>query len=215
MKRANTILVGDIHGCGHEFSELLQLVSPAQGDQLVLLGDLLNKGPDPEGVFKTFESLDCICLMGNHDLNHLEWSKGTARPKPESERTREEMSKSSYKRYLEAVRQMPLIYETPDLIAVHGAVLPGISLAKQPAKVLTGKTTLDPAWKDNLDLDRPLVVGHKRYNDVQTLPFIIEGSFYAIDTGCVYGGCLTALVLPAGRIFQVQAQRDYSSDREE
>jgi serine/threonine protein phosphatase 1 len=215
MSRNNTILIGDIHGCDHEFRELLHLLSPAEGDQLVLLGDLLNKGPDPEGVLQTYASLDCVCLLGNHDLNHLEWSQGTARPKPESVITREEMSKSSYKNYLEAVANMPLYFQTSDLIAVHGAILPGLSLDNQPAKVLTGKTTLDSDWRDDLTLDRPLVVGHKRYNGNPSEPLIIEGKFYGIDTGCVYGGCLTALILPLGRIVQVKAVRDYSADWDE
>jgi hypothetical protein len=47
------IIIGDIHGCSREFSALLEKVAPNRDDQLVLLGDLLNKGPDPLGVFKT------------------------------------------------------------------------------------------------------------------------------------------------------------------
>jgi predicted phosphodiesterase len=212
MNKPRTILIGDIHSCSREFRELLELLSPTAADQLILLGDLLNKGPDPEGVLETFESLDCVCLRGNHDLNHLEAMEGTAKLSKESQYTQSMMSPSDYIRYLAAVERMPLFLETPDFIAVHGAVVTGLPLDEQPVDVLTGKTTVAPSWKDHLDLDRPLIVGHKRYGRVQSEPCIIENRFYGIDTGCVYGGSLTALIMPSGKIIQVKAARDYSSD---
>ena len=82
-----TIFIGDIHGCSREFAALLDAVAPTSDDRLVLLGDLLNKGPDPVGVLETFESLDCVCLLGNHEFDHLKWKAGRL-PKPESVRTR-------------------------------------------------------------------------------------------------------------------------------
>jgi predicted MPP superfamily phosphohydrolase len=211
MNPANTILIGDIHSCSREFDALLALLAPSPNDQLILLGDLLNKGPDPEGVLEIFESLGCICLRGNHDLNHLEASQGKAKLTQESERTRKLMSKAAYKRYLSAVDQMPNLLELPDLIATHGAVMAGLPLDQQPSKVLTGQTTLAPSWKDHLDLNLPLVVGHKRYSAIQSEPCIIEKKFYGIDTGCVYGGSLTALIMPEGHIVQTKAVRDYSA----
>ncbi len=212
MKNSKTILIGDIHSCSRELRELLNLLSLTAEDRLVLLGDLLNKGPDPEGVLEIYESLRCICLRGNHDLNHLEAMQGKARATQESLRTCKLISKPAYKRYLEAVERMPSLLELPDLIAVHGALVTGVPLDQQPNKVLTGKTTLDLSWKDHLDWNRPLVVGHKRYGVVPSTPCIIEGKFYGIDTGCVYGGSLTALIMPEGRIIQVKALRDYSLD---
>ena len=48
MSIPNTIFIGDIHSCSLEFRKLLDILSPSAGDNLILLGDLLNKGPDPE-----------------------------------------------------------------------------------------------------------------------------------------------------------------------
>jgi predicted phosphodiesterase len=206
-----TIIIGDIHACSREFSALLDKIAPASDARLVLLGDLLNKGPDPVGVVEIFESFDCVCLLGNHDFDHLRWKEGGV-PKAESIVTRKSMPRDIYERYLGHVGGMRLFFENEDLVAVHGALLNGVALADQPPDVLTGDINLEKAWKDEIMLDRPLIAGHKRYSPKQCEPYIVEGKFYGIDTGCVYGGCLTALWMPSGRIVQVRAARDYSAE---
>jgi serine/threonine protein phosphatase 1 len=204
-----TIIIGDIHGCSREFSALLDHVSPGSDDTLVLLGDLVNKGPDPAGVFEVFASLNCVCLLGNHDFDHLKWKAGGL-PKPESVLTKDLFSPPVYERYLEGVARMPSLFEGVDLIAVHGGLLNGVALREQPLEVMTGDQNLPSDWKDHIALDRPLVAGHKRYSPDQSVPYIVEGKFYGIDTGCVYGGSLTALRMPSGKIAQVRAARVYS-----
>src|SRR5262245_29865861 len=167
-----TIFIGDIHGCSREFSALLDHVSPGRGDKLILLGDLVNKGPDPEGVFQIVESLDCVCLLGNHDLDHLKWKKGEV-PKSESIETKKLFSPPAYERFVEYVARMPLFFETTELIAVHGGLLNGVPLREQPPEVLTGDENLPSDWKDQIALDRPLVVGHKRYSPDPSVPCIL------------------------------------------
>jgi serine/threonine protein phosphatase 1 len=204
-----TIIIGDIHGCSREFSALLDHVSPGIDDKLILLGDLLNKGPDPAGVSEIFESLDCVCLLGNHDVDHLKWKAGAV-PKPETMLAKASIPPPVYQRYLECVARMPPLFENSDLIAVHAGLLNGVALSEQPMEVMTGEQNLSSDWKDKIALDRPLIAGHKRYSPDPSVPYIVEGKFYGIDTGCVYGGCLTALWMPSGRIAQVRAARVYS-----
>jgi len=204
-----TIFIGDIHGCSREFSALLDHVSPGRGDRLILLGDLVNKGPDPAGVLQIFATVDCVCLLGNHDLDHLKW-KGGGIPKVESIVTKELIPAPLYEKFLEEVVRMPPLFERSDFIAVHGGLLNGVALSEQPLEVMTGDRNLSNDWKDEIILDRPLVTGHKRYGSDQAVPYIVEGKFYGIDTGCVYGGCLTALRLPSGTLAQVRAERAYS-----
>ena len=204
-----TIFIGDIHGCSREFSALLDHVSPGRGDRLILLGDLVNKGPDPAGVLQIFATVDCVCLLGNHDLDHLKW-KGGGIPKVESIITKALIPAPLYEKFLEEVVRMPPLFERSDFIAVHGGLLNGVALSEQPLEVMTGDRNLSNDWKDEIILDRPLVAGHKRYGSDQAVPYIVEGKFYGIDTGCVYGGCLTALRLPSGTLAQVRAERAYS-----
>lgn len=207
----NTILIGDIHACSREFSILLDRIGLVGTDRLVLMGDLVNKGPDPSGVIRIVRSLDCICLRGNHENDHLRGHEGIARLRQESVRTRDLMSPEDYVSYLAMAAAMPLYHENSDLIAVHGALEPALPLARQSADLLTGDVSLDLSLKNGINLGRPLVVGHKRYSRNPSQPYIVEGRFYGIDTGCVYGGALTALSLPSGKIWQVRAARDYSS----
>lgn len=207
-----TILIGDIHGCCEEFQTLLARLEPHRRDEIILLGDLVNKGPDPEGVIETFLALRCTSLRGNHDCDHLNWALGKSKPKAESVVTREKMSKKTYQLYIDAVAHMPLFVERSRFLAVHGGLLPDVPLLKQPDEVLTGERTLEPSWKNNLSLGKPVVVGHKRYNDDPQQPGVIPGKFYGMDTGCVFGGRLTALVLPTFEFVSVHAERNYSED---
>lgn len=209
---AQTLLIGDIHGCSNEFSALLDLIGDYDPKHIVLLGDLVNKGPNPGGVFRTVRDLHCHCIRGNHDLDHLAWSQGTREPKEESILTREAMTSDDYAAYLEMVEHMPIYFENKDLIAVHGALqLQGdLPLFLQSSELLTGEIDFDLSWKDNLALNRPVVVGHKRYSKTLSEPYVNSGIFYGIDTGCVFGGALTALELPSGRIWQVPAERQYA-----
>lgn len=211
-----TILIGDIHGCCRELHSLLGLIQGGASDKIIFLGDLINKGPDPAGVVETVRSLGSICLRGNHESNHLLWSKGKATPKPDSRVTKQLMSKAEYEAFLAMIEQMPLYFQSEQLIAVHAAVLPGLPMDLQPPAILTGDQTLKNNWKDQVGLPFagvPLVVGHKRYNEKQEIPYIDPGRFYGLDTGCVYGGALTALALPSGQIWQVPAERDYAKEK--
>lgn len=214
MGETSTILIGDIHGCSRELSLLLEQISPTDGDQIIFMGDLVNKGPDPAGVVKIIREMDCLCLRGNHDADHLKWhEEASFTPKPDSRRTKKAFPPDEYAAYLELVRHMPYFYEDETFAALHAALLPNLTLHEQPRDILTGELTLDSSWKNTIDLGKPLVVGHKRYSKNPADPCIVEGRFYGIDTGCVYGGALTALSLPSGKIRQVKATRDYSSER--
>lgn len=74
MASKRRIICGDIHGCIEEFDELLRQVSFVQGsDELILLGDLMDRGPDPVGVVRRAQELNALSVCGNHDLTHLRW----------------------------------------------------------------------------------------------------------------------------------------------
>ena len=72
-------LIGDVQGCCDAFERLLAEIgfSPSR-DHLVLVGDLVNRGPDSLGTLKRLRDLGdaATCLLGNHDLHLLAVAHG-------------------------------------------------------------------------------------------------------------------------------------------
>jgi hypothetical protein len=67
-ERLPLFIVGDVHGCAQELSELIAAARRRLSTfQLVLVGDLFTKGPDPVGVYELLREHNAICIKGNHD----------------------------------------------------------------------------------------------------------------------------------------------------
>lgn len=67
-ERLPLFIVGDVHGCAHELGALLaEARRRVPSFQLVLVGDLFTKGPDPVGVFEIIREYNALCIKGNHD----------------------------------------------------------------------------------------------------------------------------------------------------
>ena len=65
-------IVSDIHGCYEEFMELMEKISFSDEDELYVLGDAMDRGPEP---IRVLQELMCrpnaFYIMGNHDLMFL------------------------------------------------------------------------------------------------------------------------------------------------
>ncbi len=212
------IAIGDIHGCHAEFSELLQRLELTPDDQLILLGDLVNRGPDSCKVIDLAREHRAISLLGNHELRLLDVrnSGSTAGLRETDADTYGKLRPSDWT-YLE---QMPLTHfvEELNMVFVHGGFLPDIPWRKQPADVVTRIQVIDAEGRPRKRADAPeappwadfwcgppfVVYGHTPRPDVYKLKWSL-----GIDTACAMGGCLTAFILPEKRIVQVKARRKY------
>ncbi len=198
-----TIVVGDVHGCTSELQELLEQIRFSKGsDQLVLAGDLVARGPDSVGALELVRRLDARAVRGNHDDKLLAARRGKPTGQ-EHERIAGTLSEDDW-RLLEA---MPLWLDLPAHGArvVHAGVVPGLAIDRTPAEALLTMRTMKSRgrWSDEPD-DGPLwgslyegpphvVFGHNARPEPQLHPWAT-----GLDTGCVYGGRLTALVLDEG-----------------
>jgi len=65
------IAIGDIHGCRPALEAIIDAITPTEDDELVLLGDYIDRGPDSWGVIQLLLKLQYICkfvaLLGNHE----------------------------------------------------------------------------------------------------------------------------------------------------
>jgi hypothetical protein len=212
------IAIGDIHGCHLEFAELLALIAPLPDDRVILLGDLINRGPDSSKVLDLARAARARSLLGNHELRALKYRRtGDRKFLKEGDRETIEKFQADDWAFLEA---MPLTIEEPALntVFVHGGFLPGEPWQKQSAEVVTRIQVVDragrpakradkpdaPAWAD-LWTGPPFVVyGHTPRREIYKLKWSL-----GIDTGCVQGGYLTAFILPEKRLVQVKAHQRY------
>merc|ERR1712113_321432 len=68
-----TVIVGDVHGCSVELQDLLRkLQFKHNRDSLILVGDLVGKGPHPKEVVRIARELGALAVQGNHEYNLLQ-----------------------------------------------------------------------------------------------------------------------------------------------
>lgn len=61
-------IIADIHGCYAEFLELLEKIGFGDDDELFVLGDAMDRGPDPIKVIQDIMSRPNVSyILGNHD----------------------------------------------------------------------------------------------------------------------------------------------------
>jgi len=212
------IVVGDIHGCLGKLEEMMKRLEPTPGrDQLVFLGDYIDRGENSRGVVEYLLGVrekypDTIFLMGNHEKMFIDFLAGleqalfihngggsTIRSYMGSmENPRMVMHRGLDAVVLEQMvptghrtflRDLRLYFETPDFIMVHAGLRNGIPLEKQ-----TGD---DLVWireefiYSELDFGKRVIFGHTPFVRPLVLPNKI-----GIDTGAVYGNALTCVILP-------------------
>jgi serine/threonine protein phosphatase 1 len=212
------IAIGDIHGCHLEFADLLERIAPTKEDQLILLGDLVNRGPDSLRVIDMARQHRAVSLLGNHELRLLNYRR-TKNPEFLRETDADIFNKLRPEdwTFLEA---MPLTHYVEELntVFVHGGFLPSEPWQKQPASIVTRIQSIDtegkpckradspdsPAWADLWSGPPFVVYGHTPRPEIYKLKWSV-----GIDTACVMGGHLTAYILPEKRFVQIKARKRY------
>ncbi|MSR77202.1 MAG: hypothetical protein EXS63_03100 [Candidatus Omnitrophica bacterium] len=212
MKR--TIIFGDIHGCIREWKRLLRKLKVTDQDRLICVGDLIAKGPSSSKVLDLAMSLpNLTCILGNHELRFLLCWKAGKKPdiKSHDRATVREMGRR-FKTYMKWISRCPLYVQGPNWIVVHAGLKPRVALKKQTRIDLATLRTLgieEKPWYHFYHGRKTVVFGHW----VRRKP-LVRKNVIGLDTGCVYGGRLSALILPSRKIVSVKAAMVYRKRRE-
>jgi diadenosine tetraphosphatase ApaH/serine/threonine PP2A family protein phosphatase len=198
-------IIGDIHGCFEELDELIfELENKYKNLTYISLGDVTDRGPEVHKCINLLQTVGAKMVLGNHDEKLVRWKVG----RPTHMGKSQEVSmlqltdadfawiRSSY-RYIQLPQQKSVL--------VHGGFFPGIPYEQQGLKSMIRLRNIDPGTSKMYTLTEPggtfwaeawpgpdrIIFGHAAsWGEVANYPHAI-----GLDTGCVYGGRLTALVL--------------------
>jgi bis(5'-nucleosyl)-tetraphosphatase (symmetrical) len=138
--------IGDIQGCDEALGRLLAEVDFSRSrDQLIVLGDLVNRGPSSVAVLRRLMALQgsAQCLLGNHDLHALAVALGHSQPK-RMDTLDELLHAQDRDACVDWLRHQRLALWSHGVLSVHAGVLPSwsvaqtLSLAAEVESVLRG-----------------------------------------------------------------------------
>jgi bis(5'-nucleosyl)-tetraphosphatase (symmetrical) len=140
------LLIGDLQGCCDALDRLLDEAgfSPSR-DRLVLLGDLVNRGPASLQVLQRLAALGASarCVLGNHDLHLLAVAHGVRKPH-RSDTLAQVLDAPDRTHWLDWLRRQPLALMEQGWLCVHAGVSPAwdtaqtLALAQEVGAVLAG-----------------------------------------------------------------------------
>ncbi|KAL3808689.1 hypothetical protein ACHAXA_000175 [Cyclostephanos tholiformis] len=220
QNQPRVIAIGDVHGCIDELKALLKKCDYHPGDTIVFLGDLVCKGPDSLSVVQMAREVGAIGVRGNHDFEVVRWHQaiksGADPPVIGSEHYHVASALSTAD--LKWMYSLPWFISSSHLNAlfVHAGFVSGIRLAKQNPRLMMNMRSILPdgtvtskffnnwPWARLWDGPQTVFFGHDADRGLQQYEHAI-----GLDTGCVYGGKLTACILPERRLVSVNAKREY------
>lgn len=214
-----TLVIGDIHGCHAEMLDLIDLAGLTEGDRIIALGDIVDRGPSSLSVVRFFQgNAVAKCILGNHEAKHIQIFHGTLNASASQEIARQQMNKEEYGDMIRYFESLPIFVELPEALLIHGLLEPGVALKEQQKNVLIGSMSGErfisqqypKPWYEYDFGEKPVIAGHHDYSK-KGLPTIVRDRIFLIDTGCCQGKNLTGLILPDFKIISVKSKKNYWS----
>ncbi len=229
-------LIGDVHGCDTELRELLDTLGYTSGDNgerrhpegrmVVFLGDLVDRGPDTPAVLRTAMSMtaagSALCLPGNHEQKLLRALRGRNVQTTHGLATSLEQLEAQPEAFREEVASFidglisHAVLDDGKLVVAHAGLpeqMHGRASGAVRAFALYGETTgeIDEfglpvryPWATSYRGSAMVVYGHTPVPEPEWINNTI-----CVDTGCVFGGSLTALRYPERELVSVRAKATY------
>jgi len=228
-------IIGDVHGCYDELIKLLAdlgyinngetWVHP-EGRKAVFAGDLVDRGPKTPEVLKLVMSMtgtgNAYCVPGNHDIKLMRWLSGkNVQAKHGLQESIDQLNfetqefRDQVKKFLDGLISH-YVFDDGKLVVAHAGLkesMQGRGSGAVREFCLYGDTTGEidefglPVrlnWAAEYKGRAMVVYGHTPVPEAQWLNNTID-----IDTGCVFGGSLTALRYPERELVAVKAAQVY------
>jgi bis(5'-nucleosyl)-tetraphosphatase (symmetrical) len=230
------VFVGDLHGCADELEDLLAALAYDPGrHELWFVGDLVNRGPASARALRRVMQLGAGSVLGNHDLHLLAVARSQRPPSADDsfEDVLDAPDRADLLRWLET---RCLVEVWDDAVLVHAGLHPRWRDPRAVAAPLEAAIARGEIPNGDSDLDFLVSVRHcdadgnraaddtrpgtafvpwdRHYRDRRT---VICGHWAArglvrtkrmrsLDSGCVWGGSLTAWILEEDRFVSVPAR---------
>lgn len=232
------VFIGDLQGCADELEDLLAALPYDRArHELHFAGDLVNRGPASARALRRVIELGGDSVLGNHDLHLLAVAAGK-RKQRDGDTLDDVLAAPDRDELLSWLRRQALVRTWDDLILVHGGLHPQwpdpkAIVAPLEARIARGELPLDdpdlrfltrvrycsadgqlsPAdkpgpgfkpWDAFYHGARMVVCGHWAQRGL-----VRTERVRGLDTGCVWGGKLTAWIAEEDRFVSVPARRLY------
>ena len=236
-------IIGDVHGCFDELTRLLENLgyrvgakedgfplTSQHGRRIVFVGDLVDRGPRSHDVLRlamnAVEEETVLCVPGNHDVKLLKALRGrSVQRKHGLAETLDQLSGESVAfraRVAEFIAALPhhFVFDEGKLVVAHGGLeetMHGRDSNAVRSFALYGDATgeidkyglpIRRDWGAEYRGQATVVYGHTPVLETKWVNGTID-----IDTGCVFGGRLTALRYPEKELVSVEADREYWPSR--
>ncbi len=230
-------IIGDVHGCAEELEHLLETLGWNKdsdgcygyfGDNrmIIFVGDLVDRGPDSPKVLQIamdlLEKKRAFWVLGNHDDKLRRWLKGNkvklSHGIQETIEQFESYPKEFHQKVFKTLSSLPsyLILDDDQLIVAHAGLKEKFHFhmtEKAHKFALFGQPTgrfddhgypIRYAWEQDYHGKPTIIFGHVAIDAVKSINNCID-----IDTGCVFGGKLTAYRWPEGALVEVQSNTNW------
>lgn len=205
---ARTFAIGDIHGCDVALETLLAEIAPTSEDRVVILGDVVDRGPNTRRAIDLLLSLqgrcELILLLGNHEEMMLEafrsrdvfrnWLAVGGREALDSYEMELRNVPAEHREFLATGVNY---FTTPTEIFVHANLEPGIPVERQGILWLRWQHLTGMEFPH--ESGRRVICGHTQQKSGR--PFVRNG-WVCLDTGAYRGNPLTCLHVETNQCLQ-------------
>lgn len=233
-------IIGDVHGCADELQDLLQKlgytitwqdkavqVTPPAGRRAVFVGDLVDRGPNTPDVLRIVRAMveagHALAVVGNHDDKLKRYLSGKAVKRTHGLAETIEQLEAEPPAFVASLRPWldglisHYVLDEGRLVVAHAGIredMQGRASGAVRAFCMYGETTGEidsfglPVrydWAADYRGQAKVVYGHTPVMEAQW-----HNGTLCIDTGCCFGGRLTALRYPEMELVAVQARETYA-----